>query len=311
MGKPGKAATRGPHGPIPTWPSSLAPWDPDGAGNLAQKARLLQVARQVISQIPEVRPGKVAALKESIRQGAYRLDLWKLTKVILPGLLVFLDSQKHSLDYLDLATLLARDPSLVPEYLTLQGKNPLYLPEAIQVLLRTLEVRDHYTRRHSARVTAIALRFADYLGSPPQYQKFLKTAGYLHDLGKVALCPDLLSKAGTLTKGERISIEAHPPLGEKILEPLGLRPQEKEIILHHHERWDGKGYPQGLAGKEIPFSCRLLSLADVFEALTSDRPHRPRKTVDEALTIIQAQAGTQFDPDLVREFIKLAPLIRT
>ncbi len=110
---------------------------------------------------------------------------------------------------------------------------------------------------------------------------------------------------GALTKGERACIETHPSLGDKILEPLDFRPQEKDIILYHHERWDGKGYPHGLAGEEIPFRCRLLSLADVFEALTSQRPHRPPRPLDDA--IIKAQAGTQFDPDLARDFIKLAP----
>lgn len=291
----------------PEWLSYPETQWPDRVPNPVEQARLAQLARLFIARVSEVRLKKVAALKEALQQGAYRLEARILTNLILPGLLAFNDRQEHPLDHLGLATLLADYPALIPEYLTFLKKDPHHFQESIKILLRTLEARDPYAGWHSARVTAITLGFADHLGVPPQERQFLKTGGYLHDLGKVAISKNLLLKPGALTKGERACIETHPSLGDKILEPLDLRPQEKDLILYHHERWDGKGYPHGLAGEEIPFRCRLLSLADVFEALTSERSHRPPRPLDEALTIIEAQAGTQFDPDLAREFIKLAP----
>ena len=275
--------------------------------NRGGQARLAQLVRLVMARVSKVRRKKVAALKEAVQQGAYLLEARILTNLILPGPLAINDRQEHPLDLLGLATLLADYPALIPEYLARQKQKFHYFQEAIKVLLRTLEARDPYAGWHSARVTAIALNFCDHLGLPPQDRQFLTTGGYLHDLGKVAISKHLLLKPGALTKGERACLETHPYLGDKILEPLGLTPQEKDIILYHHERWDGKGYPHGLAGEEIPFRCRLLSLADVFEALTSERPHRPPRPLNEALAIIKAQAGTQFDPELTREFIKLVP----
>jgi HD-GYP domain-containing protein (c-di-GMP phosphodiesterase class II) len=116
-------------------------------------------------------------------------------------------------------------------------------------------------------------------------------------------------KPGPLTPEERAVIETHPLIGEKIVEPLGFKSQERDLILLHHERWDGQGYPHGLHGNNIPFLCRLLALADVFDALSSDRPYRQAFTPPEALAEIEAQAGRQFDPVLTHKFVQLIGLM--
>ncbi len=194
---------------------------------------------------------------------------------------------------------------------TTAGQNPscilkrgcsLFLTESINALLRTLAARDPYTGQHSARVTEIASQFASYLGLASRDVQTLRNAVYLHDIGKIGISDAILLKPGPLTPEERKVINTHPLIGEKIVEPLGLTSQEKEIILLHHERWDGQGYPRGLAGDDIPFLCRLTALADVYDALTTDRPYRRQFTVGEAVKEIEAHAGRQFDPDLAQEF---------
>lgn len=178
-----------------------------------------------------------------------------------------------------------------------------FLWESIHALLRTLAARDPYTGQHSARVTMIASCFADYLGMPVKDVDALKKAVSLHDIGKIGISDTILLKPGSLTPEEREIINTHTLIGERIVEPLGLTPQEREIILLHHERWDGTGYPQGLSGKDIPFLCRITSLADVYDALTTDRPYRRKFSRDEAIQEIKTQAGRQFDPALTWEFI--------
>jgi putative nucleotidyltransferase with HDIG domain len=185
------------------------------------------------------------------------------------------------------------------------GGNLIFRQESIKALLRTLSARDPYTGHHSNRVTNIALTFARSLGLSSQDLETLSNVGYLHDIGKIGVSDSILLKPGPLTQAERAIIETHPMIGEKIVEPLGFKTQEKNLILLHHERWDGAGYPHGLQGINIPFLCRLLSLADVFDALSSDRPYRQAFSTPDALAEIAAQAGHQFDPDLASKFVKL------
>ncbi len=185
------------------------------------------------------------------------------------------------------------------------GGSLIFRHESIKALLRTLSARDPYTGHHSNLVTNLALTFARSLNLPSQDLETLSNAGYLHDIGKIGVSDSILLKPGPLTPAERDVIETHPLIGEKIVEPLGLKTQEKDLILLHHERWDGMGYPYGLQGNSTPFLCRLLALADVFDPLTSDRPYRQAFTMSEALAEIEGQAGHQFDPELARKFVHL------
>ncbi len=196
-------------------------------------------------------------------------------------------------------------PAWPPEITACQPAAPPFLQESIQALLRTLAARDPYTAHHSTRVTEIAVWFARRLDLGAAEVAALKNAAFLHDIGKIGISDTILLKPGPLTPEERALITTHPLIGEKIVEPLRLSQPEREIILLHHERWDGQGYPRGLAGSAIPLLCRITALADVYEALTSDRPYRRRFTTAEALAEISAQAGTQFDPELAKKFVAL------
>ena len=252
-----------------------------------EKAGLTPLAWRIIQRTRGVRLHRIVALRQAIRQGTYQIDPARLGAALL------------RLDDLDLVSLLSRHPALIPEYVALYGRN------TVGELLLTLETRDHFTGRHCARVAAIALKFARHLGLPQAEQKILQTAGYLHDLGKLEIPQAILNKKLPLTSADRGIIESHPGKGVGLAEPLNLAPQEKAIILHHHEHWDGRGYPDGLSGDRIPFLCRLVSLADVFDALTSDRPYRRRLPVWLALEVIRQQVGSQFDPHLAREFLRI------
>lgn len=256
-------------------------------GQEGEKAALVQLAWRRLKQVQGVRRKKVDAVRRAILQGTYRIDPKKLSSALL------------GFGDLNLASLMSRHPVLIPEHVALYGRH------AIGDLLLVLETRDHFTGQHCARVAAIALRFASYLGLAQSDLEALKIAGQLHDLGKMEIGKTILLKKGPLTAADRTVIENHPGNGIRIAAPLRLELQEQEIILHHHERWDGRGYPDGLAGEGIPLLCRLVSLADVFEALTRDRPGRRRFTTLQAQGIIRDLAGSQFDPYLANQFLKM------
>jgi len=181
-------------------------------------------------------------------------------------------------------------------------------PRLLETLLAHIEAkeaRDLYGGQHSARVTRIALAFGRTLGLPPGSLESLKLISALHDLGKVGISDHILLKTDPLAVAERSLIETHPLLGEQLAAPLGLLPEERQAIRHHHERWDGRGYPGGLKERDIPLPARILALADSFDAITSDRPYRLRASVPQALEEIRAGAGTQFDPDLAARFVAM------
>jgi len=176
------------------------------------------------------------------------------------------------------------------------------LMSTLRSLVSTVEARDLYTKQHSQRVTDIAVIIAGHMGCTPQQIDTLRVAGYLHDLGKLGVKDSVLLKPGPLTPEEFAQIRAHPVIGEEILAPIGFLPEERALVRHHHERWDGRGYPDGLREDNIPLLARILSVADVFDALTSDRPYRPAMSVEGGAAEIMACKGTQFDPVVVAAF---------
>jgi diguanylate cyclase (GGDEF)-like protein/putative nucleotidyltransferase with HDIG domain len=165
-------------------------------------------------------------------------------------------------------------------------------------LAKAVDLRDTYTGSHSARVAELAARVAARLGLDREQIELSRLAGSLHDLGKLAIPEEILRKPGPLTGPERLVLERHPQIGFRMLDSLGIDPVAK-WILHHHERWDGTGYPDRLPGPEIPLGARIIFVVDAFDAMTSDRVYRGRLTPDHALAELERCAGTQFDPNVV------------
>ena len=165
-------------------------------------------------------------------------------------------------------------------------------------LAKAVDLRDTYTGSHSARVAQLAARLAARLGLDQEQIELSRLAGSLHDLGKLAIPEEILRKPGPLTGPERLVLERHPQIGFRMLDSLGIDPVAK-WILHHHERWDGTGYPDRLPGPEIPLGARIIFVVDAFDAMTSDRVYRGRLTQEHALAELQRCAGTQFDPKVV------------
>jgi diguanylate cyclase (GGDEF)-like protein len=168
-------------------------------------------------------------------------------------------------------------------------------------LAKAVDARDTYTGSHSGRVAGLAARLALRLGLDAEQVELTRLAGSLHDLGKLAIPEELLRKAGELTDSERLVLERHPQIGYRMLDSLGVDPVA-DIVLYHHERWDGAGYPDGLRGEEIPLGARIIFVCDAYDAMTSDRVYRARRSHEAALGELRRCAGTQFDPLLVEAF---------
>ena len=169
-----------------------------------------------------------------------------------------------------------------------------------------LEVRDLYTRRHSTRVARLAQMIAEEMRCTEEELDMINVAGSLHDIGKIGIRDDILLKPGRLTEDEYEKIKEHPAIGADIISKLGLWDREAKIIRHHHERFDGTGYPDGLKGKQIPKLARILSVADCYDAMASDRAYRKKMEKDVILGIIDENSGTQFDPKVVAVFRQMA-----
>jgi putative nucleotidyltransferase with HDIG domain len=172
----------------------------------------------------------------------------------------------------------------------------------LYAFVNAVEARDLYTRQHSNRVTGISLILGKELGCTGEELDILNFAGHLHDIGKIGIRDDILLKPGRLTAQEFEKIKEHPAIGANILEQLGMWEKERQIIRCHHERFDGTGYPDGLKCEQIPFLARILSVADVYDAMASDRAYRKRMEEELILKVINEGAGTQFDPDVVAAF---------
>jgi putative nucleotidyltransferase with HDIG domain len=167
-----------------------------------------------------------------------------------------------------------------------------------------LEARDPYLRGHSARVTAFAEALARALGWRREQLDLLRLGGSLHDVGKIAVSVGVLRKPGPLTEAELGQIRRHPVTGARLIECFEEFEAALPYVLHHHERWDGSGYPHGLRGGEIPIEARLLGVADAFDAMISRRAYRPALSVEQALVELERCAGSQFDPELARTFVE-------
>jgi HD-GYP domain-containing protein (c-di-GMP phosphodiesterase class II) len=175
----------------------------------------------------------------------------------------------------------------------------------VQVMEATIAARDPYTVDHQRRVTQIACSIGKVMGLAKDRLRGLRLAGMLHDLGKIAIPTDLLSKPGKLTPLEFALVKTHPQVGFNILKPIKLFKHSAEIILQHHERLDGTGYPRGLKGEEILLEARILGVADVLEAMCSHRPYRASLGLTEAIAEITRNKGILYDAAVVETCLKL------
>jgi HD-GYP domain-containing protein (c-di-GMP phosphodiesterase class II) len=175
----------------------------------------------------------------------------------------------------------------------------------LSMLSGAIEARDPYTQGHSARVTKLAEAVARRLGWNEERLAARRGGGPHHHICKPGVSDDVLGKKGRLDEEEFAQIREHPKIGARLLLRVAAFREALPYVLYHHERWDGKGYPSGRAGKEIPVEARVLAIADAFDAMTSDRPYRQALSREQALAEVERCAGTQFDPEIARIFLEV------
>jgi diguanylate cyclase (GGDEF)-like protein/PAS domain S-box-containing protein len=177
--------------------------------------------------------------------------------------------------------------------------------EAIQVFAKTIKSKDHYTGEHAENMVAIVVKIGEKLNLPSESIKNLEQATLLHDLGNIGVPESILQKKEKLTLEENEIIKRHPKIGAELIRPIHFLDRLLPLLLYHHERFDGLGYSAGLKGKDIPLGARIISIVDVYQALISDRPYRKAYSQQEALDVIRAGSGSQFDPDIVDVFMQV------
>jgi HD-GYP domain-containing protein (c-di-GMP phosphodiesterase class II) len=178
----------------------------------------------------------------------------------------------------------------------------------VEALANALEANDEYTSTHARWITDLSLRVGLELGLDERALKRLELGALLHDIGKIGIPSDVLAKPGPLTAAERRLVETHPELGERIIEPIDRLQPVRPIVRHCHERWDGRGYPDGIAGESIPLESRIIFVCDAYHAMTSDRPYRRRLSHREAVRRLTEASGSQFDPAVVEVALRVLDL---
>lgn len=175
-----------------------------------------------------------------------------------------------------------------------------------------IDAKDHFTKLHSEEVAIVSHILALALGLPLAIADHIHIAGHLHDLGKIGIADKVLQKQGPLDDNEWDEIKKHPIIGAEILKPVGYLAASgiADMVYHHHERFDGAGYPDGLKGENIPLGSRIISLADGLSAMLQDRPYRSKMTFEEAVNEILGQNGTYYDPTVVHAFLSRLAIIR-
>lgn len=180
-----------------------------------------------------------------------------------------------------------------------------YMLLTMKVLVNALEARDEYTKGHSERVSKYSVMLARYMKLPTAVVEKIEIASSLHDIGKIGVRDEILLKSGNLTDEEYAKIQEHAVVGAEILKPVESLSEIIPLILYHHERWDGKGYPSMLEGEEIPLGARIMAVADTFDAVTSNRPYRNALGTKQALTIVRENLGKQFCPEAGQKFLDM------
>jgi putative nucleotidyltransferase with HDIG domain len=176
----------------------------------------------------------------------------------------------------------------------------LYYEGTIKALIRAIDAKDHYTFDHSEHVARLSLSIADAIGFSKIMKDKLEHAAIMHDIGKIGINEQILRKKSLLTEEEHIEMRKHPEIGARIVRAVPFLEDTVDVILYHHERFDGNGYPEGLEGGKIPLTARIVSVADTIDAMTRDRPYRNALSLSQLIDELKRGAGTQFDPGIVK-----------
>ncbi|MDH4210731.1 MAG: GAF domain-containing protein [candidate division WOR-3 bacterium] len=204
---------------------------------------------------------------------------------------------------LELFAALGNQIAIAVENASLYGDLDRLFLSSIRAIVEAVDAKDPYTRGHSGRVVEYALHIGRAVTRNKDRIKEIEISAILHDVGKIGIPDKILGKPGRLTRREQNYMERHPEFSAAIVEPIELLKKLMKNILHHHERIDGAGYPDGLRGRKIPLVARIICIADAFDAMTTDRPYRKRKSARTALRELKRHSGSQFDTKLVNIFI--------
>lgn len=208
----------------------------------------------------------------------------------------------HNVKFL---TILAGEAAVMLHNLDLFESLETFYLEMVKTLARAVDSKDQYTHEHSDRASVRARRLAGELKLPDQMARYVEYAALLHDVGKIGIDEAILNKPGKLTPEEYEEMKKHPIIGHQILAPVKFLGPVAQMVLYHQEWFDGRGYPEGLKGEEIPLGARMVAVIDAWDAMTSDRPYRKALGRDKAISELKRGAGTQFDPKVVEAFLKL------
>ncbi len=215
------------------------------------------------------------------------------------------EGHDFSSEDLELLTALAADAAVSIENARLfQAVLDGYL-DTIRALAAAVDAKDPYTAGHVDRVSSYAIETGEVMGLPEDEMTALRYGAILHDVGKIGIADAVLGKPGPLTREEFQIMSTHPEIGSRMLEGIGFLSRARPVARHHHETWDGKGYPEGLKGTDIPQGARIVGAVDAFDAMTTDRPYRKALTVEFALGELRNKAGIQFDTEVVEAFAKV------
>jgi putative nucleotidyltransferase with HDIG domain len=177
--------------------------------------------------------------------------------------------------------------------------------EIIQTFARIVDAKDAYTANHSSRVRNYSKMIAEKIGFSVEMTKQIEYAALMHDIGKIGISENILKRDGALSQEETEVMKSHPIIGYNIIAPMSFLSELAPIVLYHHERYDGSGYPEKLSKDNIPLGARIISIADSYDAMTSDRPYRKALTKEESISELVRKSGTQFDPKIVEIFIEI------
>lgn len=223
------------------------------------------------------------------------------------GLLeVIIDAPEGAITRRDMSllTILSKQAALAIENVKMYEAMKKDQVSIIRALASTVDAKDHYTLGHSQKVSEYSHMIAEELKLPERDREAVKYAGLLHDIGKIALSDEIIKKPSRLTENEFEMVRKHPIVGAKIIKEIDSLAPIVPIVLHHHERFDGKGYPDGLSGEQIPIGARIVFLADAYDTMVSARAYRDMIPPELAISELRKNAGTQFDPKVVDAFIE-------